>query len=86
VEVSASALAPVCQMWNEVSDGVSGEIYHFDTNGLGRESTYECGPWELDEMPFEEREALFRQKVQTLVVGQKVEMVRYHMHGGQDCT
>ena len=41
--------------WIRKPSGLMEEILHFDTNGKGREDegTYECGPWELVDMPFE---------------------------------
>jgi hypothetical protein len=30
----------------------SGQIYHFNSDGIADTGTYECGPWELDDMPF----------------------------------
>jgi hypothetical protein len=35
--------------------GPGGEIDHFNANGKGCDGngTYECGPWDLDDAPFE---------------------------------
>lgn len=43
--------------WIRTPSGLIEEILHFDTNGKGRddEGTYERGPWELVDMPFEGR-------------------------------
>jgi hypothetical protein len=39
------------------------ELFRFDSDGKGCDGkgTYECGPWELDDIPFAERTALIEQ-------------------------
>jgi hypothetical protein len=38
-----------------------GRLLGFDRDGTGHSSTYECGPWYIDDMPFAERTALFEE-------------------------
>lgn len=40
--------------WIRTPSGLMEEILHFDSNGKWRddEGTYECGPWELVDIPF----------------------------------
>jgi hypothetical protein len=42
---------------------LSGELIHFGRDGIACDGkgTFECGYWELDSIPFEERKALFEQ-------------------------
>jgi hypothetical protein len=58
VDVSPSGVLEV-QTGVMQNDGTwnAHELLHFDNNGNGRdaEGTIECGPWYIDDMPFEDR-------------------------------